>query len=461
MSKTFRAYDPEQLLMLPPSVQEWLPEDHEVHFVNDVVASLDLWAIYGSYDEERGYPPYHPLLMTKLLVYGYVRGVHSSRQLARACQERVDFRVLTAGQQPDFRTIAGFRSRHLSALADLFEQVVKLCREAGLVKLGHVAVDGTKVRANASKHKAMSYGRMDRESKRLRAQIESDLEQWAATDAAEDARYGAGRRGDELPEHLADRQKRLAVIEAAKAALEAEAIEKGRTDPSVALPPPAPPPRRAEPNPPPPRPDPKAQRNFTDPDSRIMLSSDKAFIQAYNAQLAVDASSQVIVATEVLQAANDRGQLPAMIDRVEASVGARPKAISADAGYWGAEDIERVEAAGTEAFVAPRKYRHREWHEMTPPRGRMPNTMGARARMERKLRTKRGRAEYNKRKVTVEPVCGQIKHAIGFRQFSLRGHTKVRAEWSIVCMAHNLRKLFRAGWTPPRGPLTAAAVGIG
>lgn len=453
MAKTFRAYDPEQLLMLPPSVREWLPADHEVHFVSEVVESLNLSTLYGSYDEERGYPPYHPLLMTKLLVYGYVRGVHSSRQLARGCLERVDFRVLTAGQQPDFRTIATFRSRHLLALADLFEQVVRLCSEAGLVKLAHVAVDGTKVRANASKHKAMSYARMEQESKRLRARIQADLDQWGATDAAEDERYGPDRRGDELPAHLADRQKRLAVIEAAKAALEAAAAAKAPRGESS-----APSPLRDAPAP---RPEPKAQRNFTDPDSRIMLSSEKAFIQGYNAQLAVDASSQVIVATDVLQAANDRGQLPAMVERVAATVGRRPRAVSADAGYWRAADIQEVEATGTEAFVAPRKYGHREWREMTPPRGRSPKTMGVKERMGRKLRTKRGRAEYNKRKVTVEPVCGQIKHANGFRQFSLRGHGKVRAEWALVCTAHNIRKLFRAGWTPSQSPLGAVTAGIG
>lgn len=445
MAKTFRPYDPDQLLMMPPSVREWLPEDHVVYFVSDVVEMLDLSAIYDSYAEERGFPPYHPLLMTKLVAYGYVRGVRSSRKLARACLENVDFRVLAAGQQPDFRTIAAFRTRHLEALEGLFQQVLRLCEDAGLVSLSHVAVDSTKIRANASKHKAMSYARMERESERLRAEICRELEQWAANDAREDELYG-DRRGDEMPPHLVDRKKRLQVIEEAKAALEAEAREKAKK-------------RKRRPQERPPKPEPKAQRNFTDPDSRIMLSSDKAFIQAYSGQLVVDAGSQVIVSCEVTQTSADQGQLVPMVEQVEANTGKRPKAASADGGYWVEKEIEALEAGGTEAFVAPRKYRHSEWRDRSPPRGRIPKGLSAKERMDRKLRTKRGRAEYDKRKVTVEPVCGQIKTALGFRQFSLRGHRKVRGEWNLVSTAHNLLKLYRSGWRPPNRPLVLAGGG--
>ena len=272
MSKTFRPYAPEQLLLLPPSLREWLPDDHPVYFVNDLVETLDVQPILSSYEEERGYPPYHPVLMAKLIVYGYVRGVRSSRKVQRACLEDVAFRVLAAGQAPDFRTVAAFRARHLAALEGLFAQVVDLCREAGLVKLGHLAVDSTKVRAHASKHKAMSYARMKKEEQRLGADIRRWFEECDEVDAAEDALYGPDKTGDELPEELADPTRRLQKIQEAKAALETEAKSKGKDEPEA-----------------------KAQRNFTDPDSRIMVSSDKAFIQAYNCQAAVDADSQVVV----------------------------------------------------------------------------------------------------------------------------------------------------------------------
>ncbi|HSR53218.1 MAG TPA: IS1182 family transposase [Acidobacteriota bacterium] len=426
MAKTFREYSPDQLLLMPPSLREWLPKDHAVYFVADLVETLDLRAIYASYDEERGYPPYHPLLMTKLLLYGYTRGVRSSRKLARACQEDVAFRILAAGQQPDFRTIAAFRARHLKALNGLFDQVLQLCREAGLVKLGHVAVDSTKVRANASKHKAMSYARMKQEEQRRREQIRRWFEECEATDAAEDELYGSDKTGDELPEELRDPKRRLEKIREAKAALEAEARTKGEEEP-----------------------EPKAQRNFTDPESRIMLSSDKAFIQAYNCQAAVDGDSQVIVAADVLQKASDQRELVPMVEQVEERVGERPKVVSADAGYWVNEDIERLEEAGIEALVAPKKIRHSDWREMSSPRGRIPKGLSQKELMARKLRTKRGRAEYGKRKTSVEPIFGQLKGPLDFRQFLLRGHEKAKGEWTLACTANNILKLFRAGYRVP------------
>jgi transposase len=292
MAKTFRAYEPDQLLMLPPSLQEWLPEDHEVYFLSDVVDSLDLSEIYAAYKDERGYPPYHPLLMVKLWLYGQMRGIRSSRKVERATLEDVAFRVLCAGNEPDHRTLSEFRRRHLVALGSLFLQVLQLCREAGLVKLGHVAIDGTKIRANASKHKAMSYERLVQEDARLRAEIDRMFAESEAIDAEEDARYGPNRRGDELPEELAHRKSRLRKIQEAKAALEEQARATAETNgKGTGIP------------------DPKAQRNFTDPESRIMPDADKAFIQAYNAQLAVDAAHQVIIAADVVQASNDKQQL--------------------------------------------------------------------------------------------------------------------------------------------------------
>ena len=431
MAKTFREYSADQLLLMSPSLREWLPADHAVYFVADLVETLDLSAIYASYDEERGYPPYHPLLMTKLLLYGYTRGVRSARKLSEACQVDVAFRILASGQQPDFRTIASFRARHLKALGGLFDQVLRLCREAGLAKLGHVAVDGTKIRANASKHKAMSYARMKDEEARRRAQIKAWFDQCAATDAAEDALYGPDKTGDELPEELRDPKRRLEKIREAKAALEAEARAKGKAEP-----------------------EPKAQRNFTDPESRIMPSNDKgAFVQAYNCQAAVDADSQVIVATDVVQASSDLGQLVPLIGHVQKQLGEKPKVVSADAGYWVEADLEQLEAEEIEALVAPQKIRHSEWRAMTSPRGRIPKGLSRKERMARKLRTKRGRAEYGKRKITAEPVFGQIKGALGFRQFLLRGHQKVRQEWRLVCTGNNILKLFRHGFRPQAAPL--------
>ena len=424
MAKTFRPYAPDQMLLLPPSLREWLPEDHPVYFVNDLVESLDLKPILSAYSEERGYPPYHPLLMTKLILYGYVRGVRSSRKIQRACLEDVAFRVLAAGQSPDFRTIADFRARHLAALEELFDQVVHLCQQAGLVKLGHVAVDGTKVKANASKHKAMSYGRMKEEEERLRVQIRRWFEECEATDAAEDELYGPDKTGDELPEELADPKRRLQAIQEAKAALEAEAKARGKEEP-----------------------EPKAQRNFTDPDSKIMVSGDKAFIQAYNCQAAVDADSQVILVAQVSQQAPDQGQLVPIVEQVTLEQEQAPEKVSADAGYWTERDIELLEVNGIEPFVAPKRMRRSRWRQMKAPRGRIPKGLSRKDRMLRKLCTQRGRAEYQKRETSVEPAFGQIKEALGFRQFLLRGHRKAQGEWSLICMANNILKLMRSGWS--------------
>lgn len=430
MGKTFRPYDPDQLLVLPPSVREWLPPEHLVYFVSDVLDTLDLSRIYDSYEEERGYPPYHPLLMTKLILYGYAVGVRSSRKIQRACLEDVAFRVLCAGAAPDFRTIADFRKRHLKALADLFTQVLQLCKAAGLVKLGHVAIDGTKVKANASKHKAMSYSRMVDEEKRLKAEIERLLAQSAAEDAEEDRRYGKDSAGEDLPEELRHRESRLRKIQEAKAALEAKARDEAKASGAEK-------PEEA-------KPEAKAQRNFTDPESRIMVDSQKAFVQGYNAQLAVDAEHQIIVAEDVVQQSNDKNLLVPMVEALCDMVGEVPEAVSADAGFWTEADIERLEWYEIEAFVAPEKVRHREWRERPQTDGPAPEGASAKERMRHKLRTAKGRAEYDRRKVTVEPVCGQMKDVIGLRRFSLRGHANARGEWRLGCTVHNLLKLYRA-----------------
>jgi transposase len=430
MAKTFRPYDPDQSFLLPPSLRDWLPTDHLAYFVSDLVDSLDLSRIYAAYEEERGFPPYHPLMLVKVLLYGYAVGIRSSRKLERATLEDVAFRVLCAGNEPNFRTISDFRKRHLDALAGLFAQVLLVAKEAGLVKLGHVAIDGSKVKANASKHKAMSYGRMVEEEKRLQTEIERLLKAAVAEDAAEDARYGSENRGDEIPEELRYRQSRLRKIQEAKAALEAraraEAAQAGHPEPETV------------------QPEAKAQRNFTDADSRIMLGSDKAFVQAYNVQLAVDAEHQIIVAEAVTQQANDKRQLVPMTEAVCENLGEVPACVSGDSGYFADEAVERLEWYEIEPYVAPGKIGHREWREATPPTEPLPPNATTKQRMRHRLRTECGRAEYDKRKVTVEPVFGQLKTVNGMRHFLLRGLDQVRGEWSFACTAHNLLKVFRA-----------------
>jgi transposase len=430
MAKKFRRYEPDQIHLFPPSPRDWLPGDHLVFVLSDVVDTLDLSAIYAAYGEERGNPPYHPLLMVKILLYGYARGIYSSRRLARACQEDVAFRVLCGENQPDFRTISDFRKIHLKAFAALFLQVLQLCQHAGMVKLGHVAIDGTKVKASASKHKAMSYGRMKEEEARLKKEIAKLLRESDVTDGTEDRLYGRDKRGDELPEELAHHQSRLKKIQEAKAALEARAraaaLEAGATEEEA---------EEAEP-------EAKAQYNFTDPESRIMPSGGKTtFEQAYNAQAAVDHESQVIVAVDVLQTSTDKNQLVPMVERACENLQETPEVFSADAGYWVEEDLAVLDEYEIEAVVAPERIRHSEWRGQGSLSGEPPPESSRKQRMRHRLRTVEGRAEYDKRKITVEPVFGQIKEARGFRRFSFRGHEKAGLEWMLVCAVHNLLKL--------------------
>jgi transposase len=426
MAKSYRPYEPDQLLLMPPSLADWVPEDHLARFVGDVVASLDLRAIEETYTEERGYPPYHPRMMVTLLLYAYCTGVYSSRKIGRQVMDSVAFRFLAAGNTPDFRTISEFRRRHGPALAALFEQVLVLCRQAGLVKLGRVAIDGTKIKANASKHKAMTYGRMKQEEARLRHEVAELLRRADVADRDEDAHYGADRRGDELPTELARRESRLRTIAAAKAALEAEARAAAaeRRDPE------APPPDRA-------------QRNFTDPESKIQKTGD-GFVQGYNAQLAV-AEGQIIVAQHVTPAPIDVHQALPALRQLKQTLRTVPKVLLADGGYWSDANVRTLEGQGIEVLIATQ--RRRRGHHVAraaAPRGRPPHGLTPQQRMERRLATQRGRGLYALRKLLVEPVFGQIKHARGFRQFLRRGLARVSEEWGLICSAHNLLKLFTA-----------------
>ena len=426
MAKTFRPYEPDQMLLMPPSLQDWVPDGHLARFISDMVDSMDLSEIENAYTEERGYPPYHPCMMVKLLVYGYCTGTYSSRRIAGKLSDSVAFRFLAAGNDPDFRTISDFRKRHGKALAGLFDQVLRVCREAGLVKLGRIAVDGTKVKANASKHKAMSYGRMKEKETAIQRQVREILKRAEQIDQEEDRLYEPDRRGDELPAELATREGRLKKIREAKAALEAEAREKAVAegkDPDQTKPPD------------------KAQRNFTDPESKIQKTGD-GYIQGYNAQVAVDDVFQVIVAQHVTPTAPDVNELEPVIESIETKLQATPEAVLADAGYWSEENARMLANKGIEAFIATAKQKHGEIE--SAPRGRPPKNLTLRERMARKLRTQRGRKIYSRRKVLAEPVIGQIKQARGFRQFLRRGLRNVGEEWALVCTAHNLLKLHTA-----------------
>lgn len=435
MAKGYRAYLPEQDLLLPPSLREWLPEEHLVYFVSDVVNELDLSAIHAVYGEEkRGQPPYDPRLMTKLLVYGYCTGVFSSRRIQKRLQEDIPFKVLAAGNEPDFRTISDFRKLHIKALQGLFEQVLTIALEAGAVKIGRVSLDGTKVKANASKHKAMSYGRMQDKQQQLQDEVNELLKQAEAADEEEDRRHGS-KRGDELPEELRRRESRLAKIKAAKKALAQRAREKAAADGK-----PAQEAKRA-------KPEDKDQYNFTDPESRIMKGAD-GFVQAYNAQAAVEPEMLLIVGQSVTEATNDKKQLEPMVEAIEQQSGQRPEAILADNGYCSDENLAYLESAAQperkiEGFIATGKQKHGE-HRLPCPRGPLPQGATRVEKMKRKLKTKVGKAIYAARKCVVEPVFGQIKQARGFRQFLLRGKEKVKGEWALVCLTHNILRLYAA-----------------
>jgi transposase len=454
MSKTFRSYDLNQQLLLPPDLRQWLPSDHLALYISDVVESLNLAGILNPYEEGdgRGRPPYHPVLMVKLLVYGYCTGRMSSRKLEQATHDDVAFRVLTCNQQPDHDSIAAFRKRHLPELAKLFVQILELCQRAGLVKLGHVAIDGTKIKANASKWRTMSYAAMSEAEQKLTAEVERLLAEAERIDEEEDALYGKGKRGDELPPELRERESRLARIRELQADMEREAREaaekkaaetkrkqqqaeaqgkkfKARKviDPSQAVP------------------KPKSKRNFTDPDSRIMKDqASKTFQQAYNIQIGVDAQAQIIVAAKVVQAGVDQQQLVPVLREVKRNMGRMPVQASADAGYYSRAALTHEAVREVDLHVPP--------NQPKPVKGKAHTTLPPAAtlqeRMWHKLASKAGREVFSRRKVIVEPVFAQIKHVRGFRQFLLRGLAQVEAEWLLVCMTHNLLKAFRAQKSP-------------
>lgn len=416
-------------------MRDWLPEEHLAYFVSEVVDQLDLTAIYAKYgEEERGQPPYHPRMMTKLLVYGYCLGVCSSRKIQQRVKEDIAFRVLAAGNEPDFRTISDFRKIHLEALQGLFEQVLKIALEAGAMKVGRVALDGTKVKANASKHKAMSYARLREEEKRLRAQVKELLAQAEAADAVEDARYGKGVAGEDLPQELKRRESRLKRIRQAKKVVEQRARERATAEGK--------PPEEARKA----KPADKDQYNFTDPESRIMKGGD-GFVQAYNAQAAVEGDFQLIVGQAVTQAANDKEQVAPMVAVIEEQSGQRPEELLADNGYCSEKNLAHLESAAApdqqiDAYIAVERQKHGPPPAVSP-RGPLPPGATRVDRMRRKLQTKMGKAVYAARKGIVEPVFGQIKQARGFRQFLLRGLQKVQGEWALVCLTHNILKLHR------------------
>jgi transposase len=432
MGKSYRPYYPEEELLLPPSLRDWLPEKHLAYFVSDVVDNLDLSAMEAVYgNEKRGQPPYDPLMMTKVLVYGYCVGVFSSRRIEKRLVEDIAFRILAAGNQPNFRTISDFRKIHLQTLAGMFEQVLKLALQAGAMKLGRVALDGTKMKANASKHKAMSYDRMREKDQQIRAEVKQLLEQAEAADAEEDKLHGKDRRGDELPEELQRRESRLKKIREAKRAVEARAREKAAAeggDPKEA------------------RPEEKDQYNFTDPESRIMKSAD-GFVQGYNAQAVVEPTLQLIVGQAVTDATNDKRQLMPMLEIMEAQSGQRPTEVLADSGYCSEKNLEQLDAEPQPercitGYVATERQKHDDCRKPCP-RGPLPKNATRVDRMKRKLQTKAGKAVYAARKTIVEPVFGQIKQARGFRQFLMRGIDKVSGEWALVCLTHNILKLHR------------------
>jgi transposase len=431
MSKSFRPWKVDEAWLLPASIHDFVPPGHPAHLVRDIVREeLDLSAILSGYEELRGYPPYHPMMMTALLFYAYSRGVYSSRQIALGCEERLDFQAVTALNRPDFRTISDFRKRHLVALADLFVQVLELCQRAGLVALGHVALDGTKVQANASKHKAMSYGRMQEAQDKLAAEVAGWLERAQAADAAEDTEQGPDRRGDEPPDWMKDKQRRLERIRAAKAELEAEAKAAAEAKPE---------PRYRggrKPKHPPGTPKPSAQRNFTDPESRIMKGKD-GFIQAYNAQIAVDQRRQIILAHRLTNNAADQDGLVPLVDAIEAYAGRRPAEVSGDAGFCSEANLAALAARQIPSYIATGRAKHPESGE-DQRRGPLV------AAMRRKLKIAGRRSRYRLRKQIVEPVFGQIKQARGFRRFLFRGIDKIAHEWALICIAHNLAKLITA-----------------
>ena len=448
VDKTFRAFQPDQLLLVPPSLDEWLPQEHLARFIADLVDEhLDLSGFYAGYKEGRGGPPFDPRLMVRVLLMGYTTGIRSSRKLEAACWDIVSFRWLAGGQAPAYRAIAKFRKRHLSALGHVFVQALELCQAAGMLSLGRVALDGTKVRANASRRKAMSYARMSQKQKILAEEVSALLAEAEQIDHDEDAEFGKDNKGYGLPAELARRESRLAKITEAKTALEAEAKERaaaeaaeraraaGKDEDTVAQRSAAAYARAV--------PKPKAQRNFTDPESRIMKTADGSFHQCFNAAAVVDEDHQVIVATDLNNCASDSQTMVAMTEQVTCNTGAAPKQLLADAGYCSQANLEAAVditvVDGTQFLIATGRL-ERDEPVQGAPKGRIPKDFTLKQRMARKLRTKPGQVAYARRKAIVEPVFGQI-HTLQGKYLLLRGLDNARQEWNLLATCHNLRKL--------------------
>lgn len=434
MGQIFEPYDPDQPHLFPPSPKDWLPEGHLAYFISDTVDELDLEAFMSKYSDRedgRGSLAYHPRMLLKVLIYAYGAGLFSSRRIASGLEDLVALRYLSGGNRPSHRTIARFRQEHIERFEKIFVDVVRVARRAGLLKLGTVAIDGTKIQANASKHKAMSYGRMKEEEEKLRGEIKRLTEIARGVDEAEDKEFGPDFRGDELPAELQRRKDRKARIREAMKELEEEQAqadkEAKRGEPSEKT---GRVPKLERKNGTPPD---KAQRNFTDPESRIMVTGRKSFEQCFNAQAAVDEKAQIVVAVDVSAIAPDGGKLLAMVDLVKHNCGRKPKRILADTGYRSEEEFIALEKRGVDAYVALGR------EERLP--AELNKALKATRRMARKLRTKLGRARYKRRKVIVEPVFGWAKQVMGFRSFLLRGVRKVKGEWNLVCTALNLRRM--------------------
>ena len=487
--KLFRSWDVDQQLLFPPSLHDWLPEDHLVFQILDVVEELDIGEVIDDIQtkDPRGTRPYHPRMMLALLIYAYSNGVYSSRRIEQATYDQIPFRVLTANQHPHFSVINDFRNRHRQALPGLFTQVLMMCRRLGLVKLGHLSLDGTKMKANASKHKAMSYERMGEEISRLEVEIRELLAKAEEQDADEDQRYGRDSNGQEIPEELRRRESRLAKLKQVKEELEkegrrakaedlrerAEELRKkadheedpverkrkltraaknearadrleGQNDDDEDSPSGAASsdlPKHRVPTTTDDLPKPEAQRNFTDPDSRIMKRN-QDYLQGYNAQVVVDEEHQIIVAQAVTNQPPDQEHLIPMLQRARTTFDETAEVFTADAGYISAENVEYCEAEGIDAFIATQRSKHGK--RLTPADGPFPDDLDAVERMAAKIRTARGRKIYARRKTIAEPVFGQVKEARGFRRFSVRGLDKVRGEWTLVCLCHNILKMITA-----------------
>jgi transposase len=461
VNKRFRVCSHDQPFLLPPSLQDWLPENHLARFIADVMNELDLSSIYASHERRdgRGSAAYHPVLMARLLLYGYCIGVTSSRKIEQATYDNVAFRYLSADQHPDHDTLAAFRQENMGALADLFVQALRLCQKAGLVKLGNVSIDGTKIKANASTRRSVPYERITEREQHWRAEVARLLSQAQQTDRQEEQSLGSDRPANQLPDELANAQKRLERLQQAKAELEQEAqaqlkaaLENHR--------PGKPGPRKKEERTSQPPKDrrqrekekkqrirakknalaPSRQYNFVDPDSRVMKDSgERGFVQAYNAQLAVDSEAQVIVAAELTQLAIDRQQLLAMVKSLRSTIQETPETITADAGYWDTISLQDPALSGIEMLVAPDSKPKPPGSELPPNAPRSPEAV----RMREILATPEGKARYSLRQTTVEPVFGQIKETRGIRRFRLRGFLNVSSEWKLICATHNLLKLFR------------------